>query len=1621
MKNRNIHLLKGASLSFCILAGIMFPALFNFLSISKPLDNRENSDDTFVTSVNGRDYLAKYITVEDIDSMNQNLETSQMRNEAGSSLIIDGHGTGYSIPTQEDLHSLIGKMTLLDAIPESDQRYQATADISSEMYFPAVGDQGGQGSCSAWANAYYAYGYLEAKDYGWDASSGNPDYLLSPAWAYNKVAAYDYGSIPYEIAQSMLDWGIPTLSAMPYDDSDVNSWGNETAWQQAPYHRPLSYTLVTYTGTATIDLIKSLLDGGTPFTIGIDAYQFSNGLNQGTMDFILSSGEYIPDQGLNHAQCLVGYDDAISEGSDVGAFRVVNSWGDSWMDGGYYWLTYDAFAGLADDSGQVLMYITDRIDYTPNLIATWEFSSSPTRMNDIVTLGVGAHDSPLNTIVPLYDSDTVNLFPDFMAVDISDFYSYYISDNDVFFYLEIGASDLTGTISSFKIQRYSGGVLQQISKESPDVPKITPGYVNATFKTFLHELRVALDVPTDPIIYNTYPIKATIYNDGASDESSVFFELLLNQITVSSTTIPSLPSDSNYTLNYDWTPSLYDIYNFTAQTPPLPGETYTSNNHVTEILPMLGPIFYDDFESGLSQWESITGMWHLTNASSIWPDPYHSPTHSMWFGDESTGNYDSGYQEMGELTSIPIDLSGTTYAELEFYHWREGEGGGYDVSYVYISTDGVNWNQIYTSSQQYISPWEKISIDISAYAGYPSVQVQFYFDTLDDLYNDYRGWLVDDVAILGNVIIPHDLRVSLEAPENPEVGNTYVINATVTNIGSSDETGVDFSLYLNGATISSVTIPSLVSGASYTLNYMWTAVYGKFNFTAYAPPISGELIINNNLVTKIFSFHKVNLFDGMFIDYTFTDTSVGSGPTEVSYSSLSSTMFHVTWQGNVAGIPVQGSWDVDTKTRLVQNPSGSNFGSNVHTPFWIFTDTMLGDIVPLAIDGEGDHMFNVTGDFFYELAGVGLVDVWILEDLALPGAFAWYEKSTGLLLYGDFIYGGGMGEYLFDYVDTNAVIETIVFDHDLNVYLETPLTNKVGGTYMINATVKNWGINDEHNVDLLLYLEGLMVASIIIPTLSVGMEQTIQYAWTPTGFGDYNFTAYAPPVPLESYLENNVQTQIVPLFDTELFNGLYMEYNFSQGVYVYDANFTYSLLGGSIYQESLSLEYLGTYIYNWQVDAKTRIMSSGSIFADGAHTPAWIFTNASLFDLIPIAVDGEGDHIFNVTEEFIYNLPGFGPVAVWQLEDLTQPGGIAWYEQSTGILLNATFYYAGGGSYYEFNFIDTNAPLTIVAPPDPFILSSTADVPDYDGKFDLTWTESLRADNYTVYQYSQYINVINGSLTILADEVQELNLDLSGYGNGTYYFIVVSHNVFGDTLSNCIQVDVEILPFPPDPFILSSNAGNPDGDGNFDLLWTVAYRADNYSVYLYSSYITAINGSLTQLAGEITDLNLALADYMDGTYYFIVVAHNKFGDTLSTCLEISVEHPPPGEFTLTSNAGNPDGDGNFDLTWTVSSDAASYSVYRCSSYITDINGTLTLLEGGMTELGKAINGYDNGVYYFIVVAHNNYGDTLSNCIKVTVQIAGPTPIVPGYNMLLFIVSLGVISSLFLKKKLKSIS
>jgi len=165
----------------------------------------------------------------------------------------------------------------------------------------------------------------------------------------------------------------------------------------------------------------------------------------------------------------------------------------------------------------------------------------------------------------------------------------------------------------------------------------------------------------------------------------------------------------------------------------------------------------------------------------------------------------------------------------------------------------------------------------------------------------------------------------------------------------------------------------------------------------------------------------------------------------------------------------------------------------------------------------------------------------------------------------------------------------------------------------------------------------------------------------------------------------------------------------------------------------------------------------------------------------------------------------------------------------------------------------------------------------------------------------------------------------------------------------------------------------------------------------------------------------------------MVVAFNEYGNFTSNCISINVKLFPPGSFTLSSDADTPDTDGSFNLIWTDSNHADNYSIYVYDNYITEINSSLTLLADQTVLSPFSISGLTNGTYYFVIVATNKFGETISNCIKTIVELPIPPPPPPddddpnqeareiqGYILVLFLYAIISISICFLLKKYKKL-
>jgi len=155
----------------------------------------------------------------------------------------------------------------------------------------------------------------------------------------------------------------------------------------------------------------------------------------------------------------------------------------------------------------------------------------------------------------------------------------------------------------------------------------------------------------------------------------------------------------------------------------------------------------DDMESGTNGW-TADGFWHqVEDGASPYPESY-SPTHSWWYGQDVTGDYDNGTANAGSLTSPAINIpSSAPGASLNLWSWYETEDSdSYDQRWVQISVNGGSYQNLGQLTGDAIEAWVEHSFDLSPYVG-SQVRIRFHFDTVDSLYNNYRGWYIDDVSI----------------------------------------------------------------------------------------------------------------------------------------------------------------------------------------------------------------------------------------------------------------------------------------------------------------------------------------------------------------------------------------------------------------------------------------------------------------------------------------------------------------------------------------------------------------------------------------------------------------------------------------------------------------------------------------------------------------------------------------------------------------------------------------------------------------------------------------------------------------------------------------------------------
>jgi carboxypeptidase A2 len=169
-----------------------------------------------------------------------------------------------------------------------------------------------------------------------------------------------------------------------------------------------------------------------------------------------------------------------------------------------------------------------------------------------------------------------------------------------------------------------------------------------------------------------------------------------------------------------------------------PSNVYTATSANIVVVELLS----EDFASGLPSGWSATGLWNVTSAC-----PVSGQCEPQWayYGQTSGCNYDAGTNSgilTSPLISIPALNDGET-AELRFcYNLETEDNASYDKAELSIASGP--WIRMDEAAT-----WTTYTADVSGLAG-QSINIRWRFDTVDGLFNNFRGWQVTNVTVIVN-------------------------------------------------------------------------------------------------------------------------------------------------------------------------------------------------------------------------------------------------------------------------------------------------------------------------------------------------------------------------------------------------------------------------------------------------------------------------------------------------------------------------------------------------------------------------------------------------------------------------------------------------------------------------------------------------------------------------------------------------------------------------------------------------------------------------------------------------------------------------------------------------------
>ncbi|MGH8477727.1 MAG: hypothetical protein ACRER2_18505, partial [Methylococcales bacterium] len=149
------------------------------------------------------------------------------------------------------------------------------------------------------------------------------------------------------------------------------------------------------------------------------------------------------------------------------------------------------------------------------------------------------------------------------------------------------------------------------------------------------------------------------------------------------------------------------------------------------------------------------GLWHVSARR------FTTGARSFYYGDETTGNYDTGATTFGSLVSPVLNLTATTNPVLEFDFAMDNFLDSsnffpFDTVWVQLSTDS---GATFPEQRSILSrttfdffyediTFHRMRIDLSPLIGVSTAKIRLYFDSLDNTNNSNEGVYIDNIQVM---------------------------------------------------------------------------------------------------------------------------------------------------------------------------------------------------------------------------------------------------------------------------------------------------------------------------------------------------------------------------------------------------------------------------------------------------------------------------------------------------------------------------------------------------------------------------------------------------------------------------------------------------------------------------------------------------------------------------------------------------------------------------------------------------------------------------------------------------------------------------------------------------------